>query len=147
VEDRRRGQAVADDRGPDARAAPAELLLEETAREVVEPRAAVLRGRVGVHQADLPGLLDDLLRPGRVTVVVPGHGPDLVLRELVRHAADVLLLVGEGEVDHWPSAPCGRRSRLLRSARLISQSTSTAEKNTFWAGSRKHGVDEEVDPD
>ena len=96
------GQAVAHQRGADAGAAPAELLLDQAAGQVVEPRAAVLLGDVGVHQAHLPGLLDDLLREGAVLVVVPGHRADLLLGEVVRELANVLLLVGEGEVDQFP---------------------------------------------
>jgi hypothetical protein len=52
--DRRGGEAVGAERGADARAAPAELLLDQQPVEVVEARAAVLLGDVGVHQAELP---------------------------------------------------------------------------------------------
>ena len=62
------------------------------------PGPAVLLGHVGVHQADLPGLLDDLLRPGAFLVEVPGDLADLLLGEVVRQLAQVLLLVGKGEV-------------------------------------------------
>src|SRR3712207_7537883 len=48
---RRGGEAVAHQRGADARAAPADLLLDETAGQEVEARAAVLLGDVRVHQA------------------------------------------------------------------------------------------------
>ena len=49
---------------------------------------------------DLPGLLDDLLRPGAVLVVLPGDLADLLLGEVVRQLAQILLLVGQGEVNH-----------------------------------------------
>ena len=94
------GEAVGHQRGADAGAAPAHLLLDQAAGEVVEAGAAVLLGDVGVHQPHLPGLLDDLLRPGAVLVVVPGDLADLLLGEVVGQLAQVLLLVGEGEVNH-----------------------------------------------
>ena len=103
--DRSGGEAVGHERGADAGAAPAELLLDQAAREVVEAGAAVLLGDVGVHQPDLPGLLDDLLRPGAVAVVVPGDLADLLLGEVVRELAQVLLLVGQREVNHCSGAP------------------------------------------
>jgi hypothetical protein len=58
------GEAVAHQRGADAGAAPAELLLDQTTGEVVEPGPAVLLGDVGVHEPHLPRLLDDVLREG-----------------------------------------------------------------------------------
>ena len=91
---------LAHQRGADARAAPAHLLLDQAAGEVVEARAAVLLGDVGVHQADLPGLLDDLLGPGAFLVVLPGDLADLLLGEVVGQLAEVLLLVGKGQIDH-----------------------------------------------
>ena len=41
-----------------------------------------------------------LLRPRGVAVVFPGDRADLLLGEVVRQFAQVLLLVGEGEVNH-----------------------------------------------
>ena len=96
----RGGKAVAHQRRADAGAAPAELLLDQTAVEGVETGAAVLLGELGVHEADLVRLLDDLLRPGGVSVVVPRDGADLLLGEVVRQLAQVFLLVGEGEINH-----------------------------------------------
>src|SRR6185436_18130620 len=93
-------EAVAHQRRADAGAAPAELLLDETTAEVVEARAAVLLGNVGVHEAELPGLLDDLVWERGVLVQLPRDGPDLLLGEVVGELADVLLLVGKREVDH-----------------------------------------------
>jgi hypothetical protein len=55
---------------------------------------------VGVHQPDLPGLLDDVLGPGAVLVVVPGDLADVLVGEVVRELAKVLLLVGEGQINH-----------------------------------------------
>ena len=81
-------------------AAPAHLLLDQTAGEEIEPGTAVLLGDVGVHQPDLPGLLDDVLRPGPVLVVIPSDLANVLLGEAVRELAQVLLLVGEGEVNH-----------------------------------------------
>ena len=99
--DRRRGEAVGHQRGADARAAPAHLLLDQAAGEVVEAGAAVGLGDVGVHQPDLPGLVDDVLGPGAVLVVLPGDLAHLFLGEAVGQLAQVLLLVGQGEVNHW----------------------------------------------
>jgi hypothetical protein len=45
-------------------------------------------------------LLDDVLGPGPVLVVVPRDFADVLLGEAVRELAQVLLLIGEGEVDH-----------------------------------------------
>ena len=64
-----------------------------------------------VHQADLEGLVDDLLGPGAVPVVVPGDGPDLLLGEVVGQVSQVLLLVGQREVNQGCGAP-------LRSGRV-----------------------------
>ena len=66
--DRRGGEAVGHQRGADAGAAPADLLLDQAAGEVVEAGTAVGLGDVGVHQPDLPGLVDDVLGPGAVFV-------------------------------------------------------------------------------
>jgi hypothetical protein len=55
---------------------------------------------VVVHQAELPGLLDDLVREGGVFVQLPCDGPDLLLGEVVGELANVLLLVRKREVDH-----------------------------------------------
>ena len=98
--DRRRGEAVGHQRGADARAAPAHLLLDQAAGEVVEAGAAVGLGDVGVHQPDLPGLVDHVLRPGAVLVVLPGDVAHLFLGEAVGQLAQILLLVGQGEVNH-----------------------------------------------
>jgi hypothetical protein len=59
------------------------------------------------------GLLDDLLRPGPVFVVLPRDGTDLLGGEVVRKLAQCLLLVGEGEIDHWCS-PLFAAARLWR---------------------------------
>ncbi len=96
--DRRHRQAVGGERGADPGAPPAELLLDQAAGEEVEPGPAVLLGDVGVHQSHLPRLVDDLLGPGAVLVVLPGDLADLLLGEVVRQLAEVLLLVGEVEV-------------------------------------------------
>ena len=88
------------ERRADARAAPPELLLDQAARQIVEAGTAVGLLDVRVHEAHFPGLLDDLLGEAPVLVVLPCDGADLLLREVVRELANVLLLVGEGEVDH-----------------------------------------------
>jgi hypothetical protein len=87
-------------------AAPAELLLDQAPREEVEPGPAVLLGHVGVHQPDLPGLVDDLLRPSALLVVLPGDLADLSLGEVVGELSQVLLLVSQREV-HVSGAPLG----------------------------------------
>src|SRR5215211_3469007 len=79
---------------------PGELLADQGAVDGRGARAAVSLMELGVHQSDLPGLVDDALRPGGIPVVFPGDWPDLVLREVVRHVADVALLFGEGEIKH-----------------------------------------------
>ena len=42
-----------------------------------------------------------VLGPGAVLVVLPGDLADLFLGEVVRQLAQVFLLVGQGEVNHW----------------------------------------------
>src|SRR4051794_29901557 len=98
--DGRARQAVGAERRLDARAAPRELLLDDAAVEVGRLRAAVGLRHVGVHEPEPPRLLDDVLRPRAVPVVLRGDGADLLRGEVVRHLAQRLLLVGEGEVDH-----------------------------------------------
>src|SRR5207248_11217033 len=66
----------------------------------------------------LPGLLDHVLRPGSVLVVFPCDRTDLVVGEVVRELAHVLLLVRKSEVDHW----CSLSQRGADGARLIRQS-------------------------
>jgi hypothetical protein len=117
-QDRCRGQLVGTDRRGDRRTAPGKLLADETGIEVGAADSPVLLGEVGVHQAKLPGLLDDLLRPGAVAVIVPGDRPDLLGREVMGHLADVLLLVCECEIDHrQASVRAFRRSRLVGGTR------------------------------
>src|SRR5919112_1934187 len=79
---------------------PAELLPDQTTGGESEPGPAVLLRDVVVHQAELPGLLDDLRGEGGVLVQLPGDRPDLLLGEVVGELANVLLLVGKREVDH-----------------------------------------------
>src|SRR5207342_3603693 len=85
--DRRRGEPVGHQRGADARAAPAHLLLDQAAGEVIEAGAAVGLGNVGVHQPDIPGHVDDVLGPGAVLVVLPGDPAHLFLGKAVRELA------------------------------------------------------------
>ena len=100
-------------------AAPRQLLLDQRAVEVGGARAAVLLGRVRVHEAELPRLAQHFLRPRAVPVVLPGDWTDLLGGEVVRHLAQRLLLVGQGEVDHGLSAP-----------RLTGQSTTAGADGT-----------------
>jgi hypothetical protein len=60
------------------------------------------------------------LRPGAVLVVLPGDLAHLFLGEAVRQLAQVLLLVGEGEIDH--------RSVLLFFAVLMKSVGSAADR-------------------
>jgi hypothetical protein len=55
---------------------------------------------VAVHQAELPGLVNDVLRPGGVTVVLPRDRADLPLGEVVRQLPHALLLFGQREINH-----------------------------------------------
>src|SRR5262249_44597926 len=85
--ERRGREAVGPDRGRDPGAAPGQLLLDQRPLEVAHARTAVALLDVGVHQAELPGLLEDLLRPRAVAVVLPGDWADLLYSEVVRHLA------------------------------------------------------------
>src|SRR6185369_5133586 len=73
---------------------------DQAAGEVVETGTAVGLGDVGVHQPDLPGLIDHVLGPGAVLVVLPGDVAHVFLGEAVGQLAQVLLLIGEVEIDH-----------------------------------------------
>jgi hypothetical protein len=74
--------------------------IDDAAGEVVEAGSAIGLADVRVHQADLPGLVDDVLRPGAVLVVLPGDLADLFLGEAVGQLAQILLFIGQGEVNH-----------------------------------------------
>src|SRR5207248_2467348 len=95
-----RRQPVTGKRRADAGAAPGEFLLDQRAIEKSQARAAVLGRQMAVHKPQLPRLLDDLAWPRAVLVVLPCDRADLVLGEVVRHLAHVLLLVGEREINH-----------------------------------------------
>ena len=100
-EEQRAGrEPVRAERRADPRAAPGELLLDQAAFEVGGARASVDVRDLRVHQPQLPGLLDDRLRPGAVSVVLPRDGSDLLRGEVVRHLAHAALLFSEGEVNH-----------------------------------------------
>src|SRR5436190_7999931 len=100
---------------------PQQLLLDQAAGEGIEARTAVGLRDVDVHQPHLEGLLDDLLGPGAVPVVVPGDGPDLPLGEVVSELPEVLLLVGQREVNQVGGAPL--RLDVSIGGRLTGQST------------------------
>ena len=119
--ERRRGQAVGAERRRDARAAPGELLLDDASVEVGRARPAVLLGHVRVHQAELPGLAQHVVRPRAVLVVLPGDGTDLLRREVVRHLAQRLLLVGQREIDHVVGSSI--RARLTGQSMLAGDGT------------------------
>ena len=100
-DDRRGGQAVGAQRRRDARAAPGRA----------PPRSGSRRGRTRPGPPYSSGtcvfisptswaLANTSCGPGAVLVVLPGDGADLLLREVVRQLAQVLLLVGQREVDH-----------------------------------------------
>ena len=116
-EDRPGGEAVGEDRGADAGAAPVELLADEDPVEGRKLRASEPLGEVQVHQADLVRLGDDVGRMGLMLVALRRARPDLLLGERARERAQLLLLVAEGERDAalhvlsrlWPS----ERSRKL----------------------------------
>jgi hypothetical protein len=87
------------DRRPDAGAAPVELLADEHPVERRELGAAERLGEMEIHEAELMGLGHDLGRVRLVLVVLRRLRPDLLLGELAREGAELLLLVGEGERD------------------------------------------------
>ena len=67
---RQRAEDVGDDRRPDPRAAPAELLADQRALEAAEAGAAELLREVRVHQPDLVRLRDHVGRMRLVLVVL-----------------------------------------------------------------------------
>jgi len=92
----------------------------------VEAGTAVGLGDVGVHQPDLPGLVDHVLGPGAVLVQLPGDVAHVFLGEAVGQLLQVLLFVGQGEVNH--------RLKLLlvaKRSRLTGQSTNKSVPDTL----------------
>jgi hypothetical protein len=85
--------------GADAGAAAADLLGDEAPFEHPETGAAERLGNVGVHQAEIPRLAADLARELAVGVVVRRPRDDLLVGELLRQRAQLLLLLGQAEVD------------------------------------------------
>jgi hypothetical protein len=96
-DDRRGPKRVDDDRDGDPGAAPRQLLAGEHAVEHAETESPVLLRHMEIHQPDLVGLGDDVLRVGRVLVVLGRFRPDLLLGELVRELPQRLLLGRELE--------------------------------------------------
>ena len=105
-------------------AAPGELLADQHPVEAPAARAAVLLGHVRVHQPDLVRLRDHVDRVRRVLVVLGRLRPDLLLRELARERAQLLLLVRQRERDP-PTACSTVAMRQSSSRRLTSQSNCT----------------------
>jgi hypothetical protein len=93
-------QAVRAERRADPCASPRQFLVHETAVDVRGAGAAVSLRDLCVHEAKLPGLLNDVLGPGAVFVVLPSGGPDRLGDEVVCHRTHVFLLFSEGEVNH-----------------------------------------------
>ena len=98
-QDRAGREAVRPDRGADARAPPVDLLPHEHPVEGRQLQAAERLRNVQVHQADLVRLGDDVRSMGLMLVTLGRARPDLLLRELARERAQLLLLVAEGERD------------------------------------------------
>src|SRR5206468_1225880 len=94
------GERVAGERRPHRRATVVDLLLDEAVVEAGEAEAAVLLGDLEVDEAELPGLLEDLLGELAALVEVLGNRNDLVARELARGLDEGLLLVGVTHVEH-----------------------------------------------
>ncbi len=90
-----------------------ELLPHEHPVERGELRAAERLRQVEVHQPELVGLGDDVGRVRLVLVVLRRLGSDLLLRELAREGAKLLLLVGERERDAVRKARLHGRHRVL----------------------------------
>ncbi|KAG5457778.1 MAG: hypothetical protein BJ554DRAFT_2128, partial [Olpidium bornovanus] len=105
-DNRRFRQAVALDGGLHSRAPEGELLGDYGAVEDAEAQAAVLGRDVRVHEAQLPGLLNDLRGVLSSPVVVGGLRDDLLRRKLARRFLEVPLLLRQAERDR-----ARRRSR------------------------------------
>ena len=81
---------------------------------------------VGVHQPHLGGLVDDVLGPGALPCRTPRRPCGSLSRQVVRRLAQILLLVGQGEVNHGDrglrslGAPPGGRAPPLLSAAVKS---------------------------
>ena len=97
---RRGGELVGPERGRDRGATPGEFLADQHAVDRRGAAPAISLGELGVHQSNLPSLIDDLLRPSGIPVVFPGDRSDFLLGEVVRQVADAALLFGEGEIKH-----------------------------------------------
>ena len=89
--------AVRGDRCPDPRTTPVELLAHEHSLERGEARPTELDGDVEVHQPERVRLLDHLGGVAHRDVALGLERPDLLLGELAREGAQLLLLLGECE--------------------------------------------------
>mmetsp|Transcript_34394 Transcript_34394/g.106254 ORF Transcript_34394/g.106254 Transcript_34394/m.106254 type:complete len:422 (-) Transcript_34394:21-1286(-) len=96
-EDRRLGEAVGLDGGRDAGARPRDLLLDDDAVHARGADAAARLGDVHVDEAELPRLLEDVLRVLHRLVVLGGGRLHHVGGELVRGLLDLALLGREVE--------------------------------------------------
>src|SRR5690606_11136937 len=68
--------------------------------ELTEPRAAVFGRHRGVHQAQLPPRLEDVLGEARLTVALRGDGDDALPREPAGDVHEGFLFVGRLESQH-----------------------------------------------
>jgi len=78
------------------RVTPGELFVEDRVgdRRAVLAAAAELGGQLGVDEAELPGLGEELLGDLRLLVTVAGEGAHRLVGELVQGIADDVLLFG-----------------------------------------------------
>src|SRR5260221_92055 len=90
------------ERRPDRRVRVADLLGHERVRDVVGAVAAVLLRHRTAQEAERRHLLQDVCRERLGPIALARARSDLLLRELARELADLLLLGGEVEV-HRPS--------------------------------------------
>src|SRR4029450_2237510 len=87
-----RAETVGEDRGPDARAAPVQLLTDDDAAESGRPESPERFRHMEIHEPELVRLRDDVGRMRRVLVVLGRLRPNLLLRELACERSQLSLL-------------------------------------------------------
>jgi len=96
---RHRTEAICLNGSHDTSATVGHLLSDQTTIQSAKTHTAILLGDVKIHEAGLVSLLQDWpgVLPG--PVVVRSHRDNLVLGELLRQVQELLLLLGDREVE------------------------------------------------
>merc|ERR1712180_239884 len=91
----------------DTSAAIGHLLSDKTTVQCAKAHAAIFLGNVKVHKTGFVSLLQDWPWVFSGPVIVRGNGDDLVLGELLGEVEELLLLLGDVEVEPHRLGGCG----------------------------------------